>query len=90
MLQPMYARAAERWQERSAPAPQDEHGERWWQRMAGTMFGVGPCPTFADSDIETELALDIGVELAMLDLEHGVVCTEPPLSDVDVLWGVDR
>ena len=75
--------------ERSAPEPPVPQEERWWRRMAGTMFGVGPCPTF-DSDVETEMALDIGMELALIDLEHdleqGMRCAEPPLSDV--LWGV--
>lgn len=64
--------------------------------MAGTMFDVGPMSE-VDSDVETELALDIGMELAMIDFEHDLEqgmqrqrqCTEPPLSDVDVLWGVD-
>ena len=75
--------------ERSAPEPPVPQEERWWRRMAGTMFGVGPCPTF-DSDVETEMALDIGMELALIDLEHdleqGMRCAEPPLCDV--LWGV--
>ena len=87
--------------ERSAPVPhwavpEEERGERWWRRMAGTMFDVGPMSE-VDSDVETELALDIGMELAMIDFEHDLEqgmqrqrqCTEPPLSDVDVLWGVD-
>ena len=87
--------------ERSAPVPhwavpEEERGERWWRRMAGTMFDVGPMSE-VDSDVETELALEIGMELAMIDLEHDLEqgmprqrqCTEPPLSDVDVLWGVD-
>ena len=76
--------------ERSAPeTPEVTQEERWWRRMAGTMFGVGPCPTF-DSDVETEMALDIGMELALIDLEHdleqGMRCAEPPL--LEVLWGV--
>lgn len=78
--------------ERSAPEPPVPQEERWWRRMAGTMFGVGAFPTF-DSDVETELALDIGMELALIDLEHDleqgtVRCTEPPLSEVDVLYRV--